>query len=196
MKQWVSDEVWAQLDPRAGTLGRGQRRGLVAGAAAAAVLVAAGFAADRSVRAHLVLARDAGYQASTTKDSQGARILTRQFTVKNTGWTTVRVVGVGQDGPGLRLLGSGTSEIPGAQPPFDLGPGKTAAVVVVYEITDCAAVPTGPFPVAVRVHGLWGTQTLHVALPQEYTGPDGFVINPPMTEWQKAMADQACEAIH
>lgn len=198
MKQWVHDDVWDQLDRHAGALSRGQRNRLLAATLTAAVALGAGFAVDRSgvVRARLALAADAGYEASVSLDP---KILTRQIVVRNTGWTTIRVVGVGQDGPGLKLLGPADaggptkySDIQGTQPPFDLHPGETATLVVVYRVTDCAAVPAGPFPVPVRVDRPWGTQTIRVSLPPTYEGPDGYAVDPPMTEWQKAMADQAC----
>jgi hypothetical protein len=171
---------------------------MIAGVSVAAVVVAGGFAIDRSgvVRPNLELAADAGYQATVSSDT---KIITRTVTVRNGGWTTVHVTGVGQDGPGLRLLGPAdpggptkSSHVPGTPPPLDLHPGQIATMAVVYRVTDCAAVPSGPFPVTVRVDEPWGTQTINIFLPPIYVGPSGYAVNPPMTEWQKAMADQAC----
>ncbi|GAA1983296.1 hypothetical protein [Catenulispora subtropica] len=196
MEQMVRDEVWEQLDPRAGALGGKQRKRAAAAVWAAAVLLGAGVAVDYSgvVRAHLARSADVGTGGAALTTS---KVIAQEVAVENTGWTTVRVVGVGQDGPGLRLLGSAdpdvrTSGVHGAQPPFDLHPGQTKTVAVAYRVTDCEAVPAGAFPVQIRVDRPWGTQTIGISLPQVYDGAGGTAVNPPMTEWQKDMADRAC----
>ena len=198
--QWVSDEVWSQLDPRAGSLNRNQRRKAVAAASVVVALLMAGFAVDRSgfVRAQVEYAgSDSGGASPTTK------FLTRQVAVKNTGWTTVRVTGVGENGPGLRLVKPGGREglpkdleLPGATPPpFDLHPGQTVTVEVAYQITDCAAVPSDSFPIALRVDRPWGTQTVDISLPMASAArnTDGVGPDTDMIGWQKAVADDVCD---
>ena len=131
------------------------------------------------------------------------KILTQQVPVKNTGWTTVRVTGIGQDGPGLRLVGPSdaeglkqASDIGGKQPPFDPHPGQTAIMVVAYRVTDCTAISSGPFPIAVRVDRPWGTETIDVPLPRQTPNTPGWTIDGADIEWQKAAADQACHPQH
>jgi len=201
--QWVSDEVWAELDPTAGPLSRTQRRRALAAASAAVIVLIAGFAIDRSgvVRAHIVYDSDSGDIGATTPNPQ---FFTRQVAVQNTGWTTVRVTGVGQDGPGLHLVRPGGPEgfpkdleLVGSTPvPFDLHPGQIATVEVAYQITDCAAVPLGSFPVTLRVGRPWGTQTVDISLPPTPAPgiADGLVAATEMIGWQKAMADAACQS--
>jgi hypothetical protein len=203
--QWVSDEVWAELDPTAGTLSRTQRRRALAAASAAVAVLIAGFAVDRSgvVRAHIDYSADS---ANAGAASLNPRFFIRQVAVQNTGWTTVRVTGVGQDGPGLRLVRPGGPEglpkdleLQDSTPvPFDLHPGQIATVEVAYQVTDCAAVPSDSFPVALRIDRLWGTQTIDISLPLTPAPgtADGLVPDTAMVGWQKASADRACYPRH
>ena len=199
--QWVSDEVWSQLDSSTGRLTKRQRRHALAAVSAAATVLVAGFAVDRSggVRANIGYSsesNDAGAASPTAKS------FTRQFAVKNNGWTTVRVTGVGQNGPGLHLVGPGDKdglpkdmELPGSTPvPFDLHPGQIAIVAVSYHVTDCAAVPSGSFPVTLRVDRPWGTQTIGISLPMTSApgNAHGLVSDTEMIGWQKEMADDVC----
>lgn len=183
MTQWVTDEVWEQLDPHAGTLTRNQRKRLGTVAVAAGLVLAAAFAIDRSgiVRAHVEYSADTSFEGAATVNP---KIFTRQIAVKNTGWTTVRVLGIGSDGPGLRLLApaevdaqSKTTGITQTRLPLALHPGQTVMMAVAYQVTDCNAVPAGSYPVPVRVDAPWETQTIDISLP---------------ARWLKDMADQAC----
>ncbi|MEY9862806.1 hypothetical protein ABH935_008454 [Catenulispora sp. GAS73] len=199
--RWVSDEVWAELDPTAGTLSRAQRRRALAAALAAVALLIAGYTIDRSgvVRAHIDYYGDSGNIGATTPNP---KFFTRQVAVRNTGWTTVHVTGVGQDGPGLRLVRPGGPEgfpkdleLVGSTPaPFDLHPGQIVTVEVAYQVTDCAAVPSGSFPVTLRVDRPWGTQTIDIAMPLTPAPgtTNGLVPATDMVGWQKEMADNAC----
>jgi hypothetical protein len=201
-QEWVSDAVWEQLDPRAGALSRTQWKTIVAGCAATVLLGAAAYSLDRSRVVDAQIRRtDAGWSGAT---SVNPKIIVRQFTVKNTGWTTARIVGFGKDGPGLKLLGPGDvggptkySDIPSPRLPFDLGPGQSTPLVIYYAITDCGAVPSDSFPIPIRVDRPWGTQTIDIHLQPSYvTQGEGFQIDPPEIGWQKAMADSACGVRH
>lgn len=205
-QQWVGDDVWQQLDPRAGALTRGQRRRAVTATTAAAVILTAGYANDHSglMWARAVYDHHSALESSISVKSH---IIAQEIPVENTGWTTIRVTGIGQDGPGLRLVRPGdavgtaqVSELRGERLPFDLHPGQTVILAIGYRVTDCDAVPSGPFPIAVRVDRPWGTQTISIPLPQQTQRPDDgastsgptMVVNPSGIEWQKAAADQAC----
>ena len=151
-QQWVSDDVWRQLDPRAGALAQRQLRRIVAASAAAAVILVAGFAIDRSgfVRARIAYDDKAGLAGFTTVKPP---LFGQEIPVKNTGWTTIRVTGIGQDGPGLRLVRPGDtagmkqlSELRGTPLPFDLHPGQTVILAIGYWVTDCDAVSVGAVP--------------------------------------------------
>ncbi|MEZ0113587.1 hypothetical protein ABH920_007620 [Catenulispora sp. EB89] len=199
--RWVSDEVWAELDPNAGNMSRTQRRRALAAASAAVALLIAGFTIDRSgvVRAHVDYSADS---ANSGAASPKTKFFTRQVAVQNNGWTTVHVTGVGKDGPGLHLVQPGGPEgLPkdlelqgNTAVPFDLRPGQIAIVEVAYQITDCAAVPSDSFPVTLRVDRPWGTQTVDISLPLTPAPgtPNGLVPESAMVGWQKAMADDVC----
>jgi len=198
-QQWVGDDVWQELDPQAGALTRGQRRRAVAASATAAVILVAGFAIDRS---GFVWAR-AAYDPDSALESTVAvnpAIIAQEVPVTNTGWSTIHVTGIGQDGPGLRLVRPGdtvgmkqVSELRGTPLPFDLHPGQTVILAIGYRITDCDAVPAGPFPIAVRIDRPWGTQTIDLAVPQQSpTASMAKISGLDSVEWQKAAADQAC----
>lgn len=205
-QQWVGDDVWQQLDPHAGALTQRQRRRTVAATAAVAVILVAGFAIDRS---GFVGAR-VGYDDRAALEGSASvkpPLFAREIPVKNTGWTTIRVTGIGQDGPGLHLIGPGdtvgmqqVSELRGTPLPFDLHPGQTVILAIGYRVTDCDAVSSAPFPITVRIDRPWGTQTISIPIPhQEDRSSIGasanrptIEINPSGVEWQKAEADQAC----
>jgi hypothetical protein len=70
--------------------------------------------------------------------------------------------------------------------------------VLIYRVTDCAAVPAGVWPVPVTVKRFWGTATGYVLPPtstspnapqgmREYRGRDPYAV-----EWQRAVADVSC----
>lgn len=196
--QWVSDEVWETLDPKAGAIRGAELKRLAVGAvllvvasAAAATLWVSGLAYPRLTWSYAV-----GYGGAA-----GYRTFSTDVDIVNDGWTDVRITGVGQDGPGLRLIG--VSDRPhistdaGRKPPFTLHPGQTAAVSLTYQVTDCAAATSaGSFNVAVRVERPWGTQTVGIAVPETpASSADGL---PAGTEvrWQRELAGQACRVDH
>jgi len=67
--------------------------------------------------------------------------------------------------------------------------------VLVYQVTDCAAVPADEWPVPVTVRRTWGTATGHVQPPSQvphvgqrvYPGRDPFAV-----QWQRDVADMVC----
>ncbi|WP_194918960.1 hypothetical protein [Catenulispora rubra] len=199
--RWVSDEVWAELDPNAGTMSRAQRRRALAVASAAVAVLIAGFTIDRSgvVQAHVDYSADSSDSGAA---SPKTKFFTRQVAVQNNGWTTIHVTSVGKDGPGLHLVRpNGPEGLPkdldlqgSTAVPFDLHPGQIAIVEVAYQVTDCAAVSSDPFPVALRVDRPWGTQTVDISLPL-MPAPgitNGLVPASDMIGWQKEMADAVC----
>ena len=104
----------------------------------------------------------------------------------------MRVLGIGRDGPGLVL-----ESVDGALP-LTLGHNEGVGVMLHYRVTDCAAVPTGSWPVPVRVERPWGTYTVYIDMP---TQPAGDIIDNPAiipdgdrqaVPWQRNLAAQAC----
>jgi hypothetical protein len=85
-----------------------------------------------------------------------------------------------------------------AQLPTTLRPGEEMAAVLIYRVTDCAAVPAGEWPVPATVKRPWGTATGYVLPPtqtlpnapqgmRQYNGSDQYAM-----QWQRAAADESC----
>lgn len=195
----VSDDVWRQLDPYAGALNRRQRRRAVAAAWLATIVMMAGYAiyVSGSVWARVGYSRDFGAESTLSTDF---KVFTLKVPVKNTGWTTIRITGIGQDRPGLQPIGPGDaegtkqlSEMGGQAMPFELRPGQTAIVAAAYRVTDCEALSTGPLPLTVHIDRPWGTETISVSLPFPYEPSLGTPFSP-LIGWQKAAAACASQA--
>jgi hypothetical protein len=179
----VSDTVWAGLDRDAGRLGRRATARLWLAIAIAVVLLTAGLLVDRSGLIAPRLAQDdraGGLLAEVT-----ARAFHVRFTVRNDGQVPVRLVGFGRDGAGLTLT---RTAVLGATLPVTLHRGEQVQFDLWYAVTDCAAVPTGAWPLPVRVARFFGTQTVSVPLADE-PSPGGAPATAP---WQQAWAEQAC----
>lgn len=149
----VSDEVWAQLDPKVDRLSRRDRR--LAGAAAliVIVLVAVG-----------ILARESGALWPRLSDggswSGGYDLSGHTFTettsVHNEGWQSVHVSGAAADSAGIAV-----TSMDGL--PAEVPAGATVTITVRYAVTNCAAVNSGFVPIVVRVERWWGTATVRLA---------------------------------
>jgi hypothetical protein len=184
----VSDEVWAELDPRAGRLSREATRRLVIGVLVVLALVASGGLAWQSglILPRVVWPETAGWGASS-----GPGTISHQLVMENQGWTPVTLTGAGRDGPGLTLDRVFTVF------PVTLKPGQQITIDLTYRITDCAAITRDPWPVPVRIDRWWGEQTAYLDLPTMTSddAPDDFSYsgeNPYAVEWQYALADLAC----
>lgn len=143
-----------------------------------------------------LVALENGYSYGTDGDRA-----TLGFQLLNNGDRAVRVVDVGQDGGGLRLLeiaaaggrlaepSVGTEITP--LPPFDLAAGEVVELTVVYQVTDCAQVTTGSFPLPVRLNVGRRSGTVLVPLPRAPSdapdaGPDD------VDEWQRVLVRDVC----
>jgi hypothetical protein len=149
---WVSDEVWAQLDPRAGRLTRSGRLALTVSAVAAIALIVGIWAAGVSgvVRPRLSAT---GWSATT-----GPVTVVETVTAANTGWTTARLTSVATPTAGLRIEG-----VRGL--PVHVRSGASARIIVRIAVTDCANPPSGWIPLQVRASHWWGTTSAALAEP-------------------------------
>lgn len=204
MSVLLTDEVWAQLDP---SVGRLSRRAVVrlwtAGAVVAAVLAAAGLVWwSGAVVARLDWPRQLGGYAYSA--ARGGPV-SHEVTIVNHGRFAVEIVGIGRDGPGLRLLAvsrafadAAAGGTPALELPSTLDAGAVLTFTVVYAVTDCAAVTGQAWPLPIRVRRPWGAQTVYVSLPTQvsmaapqgsrtFSGPDPFAV-----QWQRNLADRAC----
>ena len=190
MARAVSDEVWQQLDPKAGRLSRRTTMRLRWAVLAAIVLAVVTGLVWQSGAVTPHLARDEHAGGSWSSDFITWRI---EFllTVHNYGWFSATVVGAGQPGPGLELL-----EVRGAFP-TTLNPGENMEIALVYRVADCDAVPRDAWPVPIFVERPWGRYTAYVPPPYLTWGaPDGMRTyvgrDPYAREWQDVLADVAC----
>jgi hypothetical protein len=81
--------------------------------------------------------------------------------------------------------------------PFTLEPGERAEITVAYQVTGCDDVPTGDWPVPLRVERLLGTQTawIHPHGTKSAEAPDSYTYagaDPYAVEWQVLLGAQAC----
>ena len=188
MTQFVSDEVWTQLDPNVGRLPRRTTWRLAIGAALALLVLAAASAVWRSglVTNRLVWDDMASHSASATHT-----FIEHSVEIRNTGWVPITILGAAESGPGLRL-----DRIDGSFP-MTVEPDATVSFVVRFTVTDCAAIPTGAWPMPVRVDRWWGEQTVLIDIPpmpdqdapafQTYIGEDPNAI-----PWQRQLTKVAC----
>ena len=184
----LSDEVWRQLDPDSGRLPRRtvlRLRWSLAGAVALAVLAGLVWQSGLTVP-RLSWTPNGGYGwDASTQD----RMITFEVLISNQGWSTVEVLDLGRSGPGFALRSVR------AQLPTTLRPGEDMVASLVYQVTDCAAVPADEWPVPVTVRRTWGTATGHVQPPSQpiqvgqraYPGRDPFTV-----QWQRGVADMVC----
>jgi hypothetical protein len=75
--------------------------------------------------------------------------------------------------------------------------GRPLKVRVVYRITDCSAIPSGHWPVPVRVKRAWGVQTVYIALPEITLNAPSFYAytgshDPYAVEWQRGISAKLC----
>ena len=128
-----------------------------------------------------------------------------EFEVVNDGITAVEIVDVGRSGPGLDLvdhpIGVDGSPSGVAQLPVRVAAGDHVWLGVAYEVTDCDAVPSEPWPVPVTVSRPWGTHTTWLSLPEQsrldYHLPtagagDEGEYRDEAVEWQRALAEAVC----
>jgi hypothetical protein len=148
---WVSDEVWARLDPKAGRLSA-RGRWALAGAAVLVTAAVAGLWLVQSaglVRPRLSL-ENGGWTAGTANPS--TRAVEETTTVDNDGWTAVRVESVTGVAAGPRVVG-----VEGV--PVTIPAHGSATITVHYRVTRCAPPPTS-LGFGLRVARWWGTETI------------------------------------
>lgn len=151
----LPDETWARLDHTAGRLPVRARRRVAAGVMAAIVFLIATFVLRQSglARPHLY-ARDTLRAAADPVQ----HTLVQTVILGNSGWRSVRVIGVQPPSAGLRV-----TSVDGV--PVTIGGRSSATITVHYAVTDCAAIRTGETPVAYRVHQWWGDMAVTVTSP-------------------------------
>jgi hypothetical protein len=123
------------------------------------------------------------------------------FQLRNGGERAVRVLGIGADLPGLRLVDVGASgepfrfELVGVGPEplpaFDLPPGTVIEVNLSYRVGRCADVPGDDRPVPVRARTGRGEGVLALRLPGQ---PAEAIDAGPDDEdpWQRVLVRDLC----
>lgn len=192
---YLSDPVWASLDPGAG-LSKQNRRRWLAGTAGLGLLAIAAAALYWS---GLPVPRLSSRQRYGYSTDGAARTFSYRVVLHNDGWAAVAVRDVGQDGPGLRLVSVGGGDRDSVR--ATIGPGGEVELELVYEVTDCHAVRSDRWAIPVQVERPWGWQTVRVQQPlvtgtnapaglRSFSGEDPYGQS-----WQQMLADLACEAL-
>ncbi len=188
MDALLTDEVWARLDPHAGRLTRRAALRLWLVVLACAVLAAGGLVGWRS---GMVVARIETDTFGSWSGGSESLTIDVNVPVVNRGWRTETVVGAGRSGPGLNLQPALAGLFP-----LTLAPGQGTSIPLRYDVTSCADVPQGDWPVPVRVRRPWGPQTVYVRGPGLSVGAPNMVEytgrNPYEQPWQRVFAHQAC----
>jgi hypothetical protein len=152
--------VWCELAGGAARLpGAAPRRAFMAVGLALALVIAATAGWESGV---LVPQLNWGVW-NVTQSSPPSDTVSVDVEITNASLATLTVLNVGRSGPGLDLIGTQ------GPLPARLAPDASVRVILTYRITDCARVPTGPGPVAVRIDQYGETRT---AYPRSLFEPD------------------------
>lgn len=76
--------------------------------------------------------------------------------VENKGWVPVKIIGIGQSGPGLDVAPALQGLLP-----YTLSPGEIIELSVTYHFTDCVATEH-IWPIAIHLERPWGGQTAYL----------------------------------
>lgn len=178
----MSDEVWAQLDPKAGRLTARGRRALAAGVAFVAALLAAALvvALSGAVWPRLALIGGGWQQAGS---EPGSRVISVGVEVDNHGWTAARITGVAAP-PGLRVTRVEGASVTPATPDDPGGAGRPdsalpitvpvhgqVSLTVFYSVVSCAEPAPNPERMRVEVSRWWGTASVGLDLGRLPPGP-------------------------
>lgn len=146
-----------------------------------------------------------GVELRSTKENYAftadGRVLTVSFQLRNEGREPVRVIGIGEDLPGLELVdvvaageplgfrsrGAGDDDLP----PFRVTPGTAVVVAMTYQLVACASVPETPRPVPVAVRDGRSRGTVRAALPQLPDDTAGAGTDD-LAEWQSVLVRELC----
>ena len=139
---WVSDEVWARLDPRAGRMTRRGRLAL----AAILLLAALGVVAMIAVRHSGLFTPHVGAWASEVTIDEHDHSAVERLHVGNNDWFAERVEGVSTRTPGVAIADWSTATIPA---------GGDGTVTVRMDF-DCTAAAQGPVTVTLWLYRPWG----------------------------------------
>jgi hypothetical protein len=185
----VTDDVWRALNPHAGRMPRRVTALCVAAACAAlaTVLVVVGGWRSGIIVPNLGQPFEGGWGVDVDTHEHTFAIV---FPIRNNGLIPVEITGLGRDGHGLKLTGARTQTL--------LRAGESADIRLEYQVTDCAAVQAGDWPVPIRVKRSFGEQTAYV-WPPEVTRPDAPSAysytgnrNPYAISWQELYGGKAC----
>jgi len=180
----ISDQVWDQLDPYAARLSAQDRHrawAAVGGATAIAVAVAALWWSGLLVPR---LSFSGQVRAIAPRSEPTFTIV---LVVKNDTPFTIHLRSAGRSGSGLQIIDTETAS--------QLTSGTAGKITLHYRVTNCSAVPSGSWPVPVRVERLWGQSTVWVAGSLQLSNPDSDGDDDPdpwEIPWQQAMAQIAC----
>jgi hypothetical protein len=206
MTPLVSDQVWHQLDPAGGSVQRRTvHRFRLAVVPTFLVLLVVGVTWASGGFVPWLHQTATGFAFSAALDDANGRVgprdpdQTMNLSVQNSGWRPVRVVEVGSDRTGFRMLRATIDDKPvSRRSPYVVAPGETVEITLFLRFTDCQAVSAARWAVPIRIARPWGIQTVHVDhLPIAATSDRGgwttvYRGDPRAVEWQRWIADDVC----
>lgn len=165
MTGWVSDEVWARLDPASGALPLRTRHRVVAVTMLATVITFG--LITMHVEGLLGPRLYADYLASFRSDP-ATHSFDEQLELQAVGWADVALRDVTVVTPGYRL--TRVTGVPGTVP----GDGN-ATIGLSFAVTDCAHPPAVEPRLRFHVDQWWGTTTVDVDLPRTFDNVPQFM---------------------
>jgi hypothetical protein len=151
---WVTDEVWAQLDPAAGRPTPLSMRAATIVAAASVLVIAVVMVPSWLGAWNPRVAVADGWG---TTDRRGSEHLAITFTLANNGPVSERITAISGSAQ-LRV-----TSVTGL--PSQLGAHSSVPVTVQVQILDCGATDQGDGSLYVQVHRPWGHIGKHLSLP-------------------------------
>jgi hypothetical protein len=189
--RFVTDEMWARVDRRAGRLSMRTTAWCFVAVILAIPVGGAGTHLWRSGTFYPRLVADPSQTAFAYATAHGAGVVS--FPLVNLSTGALEILGAGRDGPGLTLIRAEPAA------PYRVAAGDRFAITLVYRVSHCGAVSAASWPVPVRVRTWRGEQTVYVTVPRAAEGRDAAdpdtgdtPVPGPDVEWQRELADDAC----
>ncbi|WP_214320791.1 hypothetical protein [Nonomuraea sediminis] len=183
----ISDDLWRQIDPKAGLL-TGRQLAVRLGAVALVVVLGAAVWWSGLVKPRVTAEVDGFFTSGAMRRDDQFRPVGLEglvdMRITNHGLVPFTITGVSAGIPGLRLVRVEQKF------PVSLGSGDSVTLRMEFDVTDCPAVPLDPRPVRVT-YTSWSRDGAFEAVETERMIRSGDPKRR-LVAWQRSMADEAC----